>query len=560
LRRADAVVGRLWAAIQISPHRDETALVVVSDHGTNTDPKVYSQGYNLVEWLGSEAGGAHHVVTNRHPLTEYKLKGLNPFINAVTTPSKESLYLKGQSDEYPTALIDPDGNERAAIYLRDSDLNLLHVLLRELKDGRLSPEVQKAAEAAVRDTIKKRKSGWQTMLDELRAELWALLRAIEREQVSLGPEKKWSEEERVSGVARQWRRRQIRIEDWKAFHREYSRYAQTVANLLSLAEDSPGRRFNIGEVLPPRSVGDRNNIYRLQNYVIGPAAGGLQLRPDGTLDMDRSFRRIDYFEQLARLTVRNNLQRHLSSRPVDFVARRLERTGARDAIWVTSGPDRQLVIQARQAQGGELELKCVPAAGLRQDAAGRIELREIAWKPGLPLGLFEDPELKIESEDRAQWLSEWHTELEWLRAVHRTKYSNAIIGLHEQLALHESAPEGASLDDTALLERFRIRRRALVEPDLLVLANDHWNFNVRGFNPGGNHGSFFRISTHSVLMLAGGRTSGVPRGLVIEEPYDALSLAPTLAKLMGIEPSTPYPGRVITELIPQNSPAIQSEQ
>ncbi len=50
----------------------------------------------------------------------------------------------------------------------------------------------------------------------------------------------------------------------------------------------------------------------------------------------------------------------------------------------------------------------------------------------------------------------------------------------------------------------------LVENDLLILANDHWNFDVRGFNPGGNHGSFFRISTHSTLMLAGGEQHAHP--------------------------------------------------
>jgi hypothetical protein len=40
------------------------------------------------------------------------------------------------------------------------------------------------------------------------------------------------------------------------------------------------------------------------------------------------------------------------------------------------------------------------------------------------------------------------------------------------------------------------------EPDMLILANYGWNFNVRNPNPGGNHGSFFRISAHFVFMLA----------------------------------------------------------
>ena len=82
---------------------------------------------------------------------------------------------------------------------------------------------------------------------------------------------------------------------------------------------------------------------------------------------------------------------------------------------------------------------------------------------------------------------------------------------------------------------------------MLALANEHWNFNVRGFNPGGNHGSFFRDSTHSGLLLAGGEETGIPKGLRVATPYDSLSFAPTILSLMGrAEPD--LPGPVIGEL------------
>jgi arylsulfatase A-like enzyme len=68
---------------------------------------------------------------------------------------------------------------------------------------------------------------------------------------------------------------------------------------------------------------------------------------------------------------------------------------------------------------------------------------------------------------------------------------------------------------------------------LCVHASNHWNFDVRGFNPGGNHGSFYRVSTHSTLMFAGGENTGVPQGIAIEEPYDSLDLMPTLLQLTG---------------------------
>jgi hypothetical protein len=87
-----------------------------------------------------------------------------------------------------------------------------------------------------------------------------------------------------------------------------------------------------------------------------------------------------------------------------------------------------------------------------------------------------------------------------LHALHHTKYSNGLVGLYEELAQHQNPRQ--DLDEAGitaiekLSRRFITRQRALAEADLLMVANNHWNFDVRGFNPGGNHGSFLRVSTH----------------------------------------------------------------
>ena len=94
------------------------------------------------------------------------------------------------------------------------------------------------------------------------------------------------------------------------------------------------------------------------------------------------------------------------------------------------------------------------------------------------------------------------------------------------------------------------------------MANNHWNFDVRGFNPGGNHGSFFRVSTNSTFMLAGGAATCIPKGLAVDEPYDSLSVMPTILALMGRidsqnEPDDQlkklgyrkFPGRVVKEVL-----------
>jgi hypothetical protein len=306
------------------------------------------------------------------------------------------------------------------------------------------------------------------------------------------------------------------------------------------------------------------------------------LAPDGTLDLEKSFRRVDYFSLLGSLSVRNNVQPLVESRPVDFVAVRVPAEALRgalredeqpdQAVWLYGAPDRQALILSRE-DGGRLELRYLPVSNLKQSRDGRVTFDRTGWRAGLPLKLWEDARLAPPSgEDRGGWLSGWHTDLEWLRATHLTRYSHAVVGLHEQLARHvvegtDANAPGISGDER-LIRRFRGRQRVLVENDLLILANDHWNFDVRGFNPGGNHGSFFRVSTHSTLMLAGGERTRIPRGLAVEEPYDSLSFMPTLLALTGqLEDGArpvpvlwrrgfrPFPGRVVRELFETPTPA-----
>ena len=577
LRDLDAFVGRVWAAIRKTPQAADTALVLVSDHGTNTHERVYSQGYNLVKLLGSAEGGGHHVITKRRLLNDYALKGIYPLIPLIYTTTEDSFYLKGQSTSYPTALVDFDGNERASIQLRDSDLNLIHILLQQLRRGDLPQPLRRAAAGALSATLDRRRAGWERTLGEMREELAALRRLIERQRALVAAQpKKFTKEDADAGRDRAAKREFARLDSWTTDEREYSAYLQSLSNLLAL---DPARlnppAVRIEDLIPKGAMGDHNTLHGLQNYVVGPADGGLVLAPDGSLDMARSFRRVDYFSLLGGLSVRNNVQPQVESRPVDFVAVHVPEEALRgalaaderpdQAVWLYGGPDRQALILARD-EGSQLKLRYLPVSNLRQSADGRVSFERTGWRDGLPLKLWEDARVTPPGgEDRGRWLAAWHTDIEWLRATHLTRYSNAVVGLHEQLARH--VVEGTDADaanlsaDERAVRRFRLRQRTLVENDLLILANDHWNFDVRGFNPGGNHGSFFRISTHSTLMLAGGDNSGVPRGLAVEEPYDSLSLMPTLLTLTGQledgERPVPvlrrrgfraFPGRVVREL------------
>src|SRR5689334_5205895 len=94
LRELDARLGRIWTGIQKNPLASETIFIVVSDHGFNSDPKVLSQGFNLVKLLGSREGGGHHVITKRRLMLDYAIKGMNPFVPPITTTSSQTYYLK----------------------------------------------------------------------------------------------------------------------------------------------------------------------------------------------------------------------------------------------------------------------------------------------------------------------------------------------------------------------------------------------------------------------------------------------------------------------------------
>jgi Type I phosphodiesterase / nucleotide pyrophosphatase len=578
LKQMDATVGQVWTAIQKSPLAANTALAIVSDHGFNTDPKIYSQGYNLVKLLGSRVGGGHHVITKRRLLLDYAIKGVNPLVPLITTTTSDSYYLNRQSTDYPTAMLDFDGNERASIHLRDSDLNLLHVLLQQLQGDDLSTQMRNAVSDAFFATIDKRRADWQHDLEELESEMAALGRRIEvQRRLWQAQPKRFTKKEQEAGRDDDAGRVFVKLKRWEREQSEYGAYALSLRNLLSLA---PGTfipaRMRIADVIPKDSMGDHNSIYQLQNYVVGIDSGGLVLKADHSLDMDRSFVHINYFSLLHGVTVRNSVQPGVSNRPVDITATRLsaklvvplleDHDVGDDVIWIDAGTGKEALLLSRMNSRGELSLRYQPVSNLTQDETGRVHFELIPWQTGLPLKIFEDPDLAIPSADRSSWLSQWHTDTDWLLALCRTKYSNGLIGLNEELARHPtdalSTNEAGLSDDERLMRRFARRQRELVEADILVVANNHWNFDVRGFNPGGNHGSFFRISTHSIFMIAGGQDTKLPKGSTITEPYDSLSFVPTLLALTGDlrDDSSPvpilwekgfrrFPGRVVKELL-----------
>lgn len=547
LKELDLSIGRIWTAIQNSSRANETAVVLVSDHGSNSVEGVYSQGFNLLKVFGSENGGGHHIITKRRPLTNYHATPEIPFFPYTTTLSKDSPYLQKEID-YPTVLLDFDGNERASIYFRDNDFNLLHILFKQLQNKRLRQNVRKAATEAFFDIINRRHEEWQFKIFGLQEELMAANRLIESQKKIIAEfPKEYTEEEIKNGI----NQRDIRFTRLnKIAQREslnHQGYIRILNNLISLDKEKfDPTKLKIEDYIAKGAMGERNSVYKLQNYVIGLSSSGLVTDAQGELDLEKSFRRINYFEFLFNQKVRNNVQKKVGNSPVDFVSTEIPLSSISSSltedlmpnvnpIWIYEGEEKQALILSRRDAERNLEIRYLPISNLKQLRNGDFSFQIKEWDQGFPLQIFEDENLNV-SGDRKVWLNKWHTETEWLNAVHKTLYSNGIISLTEQLNEHPInyfEDNKNATPDEKLIQRMYLRQLDLVRADIMILANNHWNFDGIGFNPGGNHGSFFRISTHSTFMLAGGNETNIPRGLHIATPYDSLSFVPTIFALMG---------------------------
>jgi hypothetical protein len=542
MHHLDELTGRIWTIVEKSPLARQTVFVVVSDHGMNNRPDRFSQGYSLPDFFNSPAGGGHHVVTNRHTLDAYKIMGLDPLVQRVVTPSTASFYLPGKASSYPTAWLDLDGNERASVHLRNNELNKIHILLLQLMRTDLKPEVRQAAVAYLQATIERHTAAWTKTASEIEEELAALQAVINqrKEEVKSLPHR-WSAAQKEKGIDKDIRRKSRDLGLWEREYADYSAFLKHLRALMALHVDA-NRPFSgdIANYVPELELGDNNTVGDLQHYVVGPGPSGLVTDANGKLDEERSFRSVNYFPLLVQQHVRNNLQSALPVHPVDFIAMRLPNesfsdAGAKHTYWLYGDDDSQLVVLT----DADNRIALKPVSHLGADAGGKLQWTAGAWRAGLPLRLFEDADLHLPpGADREGWLSDWHTDREWLEAVHQCRYSNGVIGITEELSpIEDNVPGGPDMNPVLL--RYERRRRALVTADFHVFAADGWNFNARNFNPGGNHGGFFRISTHSVWMMAG---AGIPK-CQVTAPYDSLNFASTILSLVG-KPA-PMPDHVV---------------
>lgn len=554
LKEVDLFIGRVYTAVLRSPLANDTVLVVVSDHGFNRDDSKYSQGFNLGRYLLTREFGAHHLLTKRYILSAYAYKTtFTPFASEATTESSQSYYLKGRK-EYVTAALDYDGNERAALLLRNADWNRLHMLWGALRQPQLGPDMRATLAGEFFDIAEAAKPVWRQELRGLDEEIAALSRKAEETR---------SEFERVRKKVSVpvWRKLKAKAENFELYANSYRRYSRALHLLLGIQRpDFDFAKMRIEDFIPPHSLGPRNTAGDLLAYPVA-------LNPDG------SFLTIDYPELLASQKVRNNVQPGISPQPVDFMAHRIpyaEISGslkaagldiAQDVVWLYGDRQHQAFLLLELSPDGTRRLRYVPVRNVHSPKAGQVAFEVANFEEGFPLHLWEDSSFVVNGS-RLQFLENFHTEAEWRQALASTRYALSVTGLYALLERPDRYYETfkTQSEDDRLVERFYNRSRNHTEPDLHILASDGWNFDVKGFNPGGNHGSLFQKSLRSTLMFWGGDHINIARGKAVDEPYDTLSFLPTLFEAAGLlngghlAPSLiergfrPFPGGIIWEV------------
>jgi hypothetical protein len=599
LEDADRIIGQAYSAVLASGTANRTVFVVVSDHGLTFDEDGrYSQGVNLAGVLTSREYGANTLLVHDGPRAKYSLKGsvFNPWISdAVVVPSSATSF-PDRTDRI-TCAMDYDGNERAHLQLRDADLVRLELLSRALASAPLDERQRRATGAAALAIVDRHRAEWLDRAAAIRRELAAIRRlaaADERERASLAaaaPPPAGRQLDPFGGVSainasdpagdRVQRLKEIEAELWRwgRYVEEYGALCDALERRASVATADDLAKAPAAALFGPADLGDPLSPADLLNYPV--ALRTVAVGADGTLDAGSTFAEINYPKALAGLRVRNAVRDDVGAAPVAFCAFRLRpelvlpsavdagivtrdaaaETTAAYVVYASESAALLVLVKSRPERDASILVAPVSGFDAPRDG-GSVAFTRAAWRAGLPFALFEDAALDTGGIDRATWLSQFHADREWLDAVHRTAFGLAVPNLVEVLSddYRMSFPAADTGDDRATLARFELRRRDAMAPDLFVHAAAHWNFDVKDFNPGGNHGGFARDSMHAVLWIHGGASTRVAPGpLVVERAYDGLDFAPTVLEAAGVTtrgvlPASlvrggfrPFPGRIARE-------------
>lgn len=579
----DELLGRVFHAVEQSQRRGRTYVVVISDHGQEFVPGLTATSVPLTRVFRTRWLGGH---TTQTLLSEETDRALTVPLAGVDFPrvyeSDFSPYGKaapGGSGEkgWPTAYVEPFGNARAEIHLRNNDLNRLHLVLLALRRGgwnedqwhRIGERLQESLSAIGR---------WlpaelETMRD-YRAGALDRVRFLEK---SADPYQRDS----AARLQVEMGRLEPQLETLTQLEGLINQsHSQSVLGVLR------EKRFRVEEFIPKKFYGPRNSFYQLSHYTIG--LDDQQRWVESTIDPGGHRVPMNYFQILADYEVANPPTPD-NHNPFDLIVYAIppesiwpalvergivgpEERG-RDVIWVRS------TAENNPRKGGEAlilrrddnQVKYVPIENLVEDIEGRFSFTTGAPKD--PLQLLSDSSFRAAAgEDPTAWLAEWHTPQTWLEAIHQTRYTNALLvfldlagqNFRRSIGTPDFERNLVGFSSDAAKQRYirgLLRKYGNFMGDFWVWSSEHFNFSSKGPEPAGAHGGLGWRVAQTSFMVWGGEQTDLRRGTLLEERATTLDVAPTLLCLAERldrsrrptplheaappRPFLPFPGRVL---------------
>lgn len=584
LVKLDRVVGEAFESVEKSRRRDETVVALVSDHGSEIEPGKVAFSFPITRVFRTPQFGGHTVKTL---LVESAWSALSTPIPGIDFPrvyeSDFSPYGEKQNPRfgeggYVTAVLDNFGNSRATVHLRNNDLNRLHLLLMRLREQPRDPARYGRLRQLFRET-----------LDRTRQWLESDLRLFE-DYHEASKDFASHLDDKADRYSRDvaWR-----------LARETERDAPQLAALKRLLairfesdkgglffDDVFTAPFRIEDFIPKGYLGLANSVHQLSHYTVG-------LDDDlnwveTTVDPQGRPVPMNYFEIMSNYRAANapaNGRRN----PFDVIVKKVPAEQIRPALlshgflsggerlrnvlWVKStarGNPRKggeaLIVEARDGR-----LKYLPVKDLEQGADSSFEFAEADDRDPLAL-LAGDGFEPVGGGPRLRWMRAFHPLRQWLRATYMTEYANAVTMFVD--IFNDPVPEFVDNPDfqkyliyfssEEMKQRYLRglkRKHASLQPDLIVWAEELWNYNSKARTSGGTHAGLRPMVARTTFLAWGGDDTGVARGKTVSEPALTLDFVPTLLQAVGMldsenrvirdplsipeRPFLPFPGQVV---------------
>ncbi|MEE8585120.1 MAG: hypothetical protein V3T83_09750, partial [Acidobacteriota bacterium] len=452
----DRLMGGVFRAVAESDRRDTTIVVLTSDHGSEIQPGKVGFSYPMTRHFRQPVFGGHTVKTL---LVDTAWKALSTPSPGIDFPriyeSPHSPYGKKRNPEfgrkeYVTCYIDPFGNGRATVHLRNNDINQLHLILLELK--RRQPEERFDRLRSLFQETFKRTRAWLApdlaLMEDYQAGALDLAANLKAKADKFSHDSAWRLNKEVKRLGPQ---------------------IEALQRLLSIAfgegagginfDQTFSRPFKIPSFIPKQYLGRRNSVYQLSRYTIG-LDGDLNWI-ETTLDHKGRSVPMNYFDILANYKAanspvnghRNPYDLIVTGLPLEETRRALKEHGLLDrfselksAVWMKSS------ARLNPVKGGEAvavwtkdnRMLYAPVRDFQQNADGTLQF-DLAEERD-PLALLKGTGFRPpDGASGLDWMRKLHPDRDWLKAAFSTEYSTAVNTILD--IFHNPVPQFVDSDD-----------------------------------------------------------------------------------------------------------------